>query len=125
MYEIHFYEDKDGNSPIYEYMKDLSRQTDKNSRINHNKINDYIQVLSECGKAAGEPYIKHLDGDIWELRPIRNRIFFASWTNNGFILLHHFVKKTQKTPKREIEQAKRNLQDVQERAGKDENMERC
>ena len=33
-------------------------------------INDYIQVLSEYGKMAGEPYIKHLDGDIWELRPI-------------------------------------------------------
>jgi len=45
-------------------------------------------------------------------------IFFASWTNEGFILLHHFIKKTQKTPKREIEQAKRNLKDIQERSGK-------
>ena len=117
MYEIHFYEDMDGNSPIYEYIKDLSQRADKNSRINHNKINDYIQVLSEYGKAAGEPYIKYLDGDIWELRPIRGRIFFASWTDRGFILLHHFIKKTQKTPRREIEQAKRNLQDIRERSG--------
>jgi len=117
MYEIHFYEDEGGNSPIYEYIKDLSKRTDKNSRINHNKINDYVQVLSEYGKTAGEPYMKHLDGDIWELRPIRGRIFFASWTDSGFILLHHFIKKTQKTPKREIEQAKRNLQDMRERSG--------
>ena len=28
-----------------------------------------------------------------------------------FIMLHHFVKKTQKTPKREIEKAKRELED--------------
>ena len=117
MHEIYFYEDKDGNSPVFNYILDLSQKSDKDSRINHNKINDYIQVLSECGKAAGEPYIKHIDGDIWELRPIRGRIFFASWTDTGFILLHYFqYKKTQKTPKREIDQAKRNLKDMQERS---------
>lgn len=117
MYDIYFYEDGDGNSPIFEYMQALSTRTDKDSRINHTKINDYIEILSQYGKAAGEPYIKHIDGDIWELRPIRGRIFFASWTDSGFILLHHFIKKTQKTPQREIDQAKRNLQDIRERSG--------
>jgi phage-related protein len=117
MFEIYFYEDEDGNSPVLNYIRELSQKTDKNSRINHNKINDYIQVLSEHGKAAGMPYIKHIDGDIWEIRPIRGRIFFAGWTKNGFILLHFFqFKKTGKTPKREIEQAKRNLKDMQERS---------
>jgi len=42
MYEIYFYDDKDGSSPVYEYMQALSQRTDKNSRINHNKINDYM-----------------------------------------------------------------------------------
>ena len=117
MHEIYFYEDKDGNNPVFNYILELSQKSDKDSRINHNKINDYIQVLSEYGKAAGEPYIKHIDGDIWELRPIRGRIFFASWADTGFILLHYFqYKKTQKTPKREIDQAKRNLKDMQERS---------
>jgi len=115
MHNIHFYEDKDGNSPVLEYIEALSKRTDKDSRINHNKINDYIQVLSEHGKAAGEPYIKHLDSDIWE---IRARIFFASWLGNDFILLHYFqFKQTNKIPKREIEQAKRNLADIKERSG--------
>ena len=117
MYEIYFYEDKNGNSPVFDYIQSLTKKSDKNSRINHNKINDYIEVLSEHGKAAGEPYIKHIDGDIWEIRPLRGRIFFASWTEKGFILLHHFVKKTRKTPQREIDQAKRNLKDMQERSG--------
>ena len=102
---------------MLEYIQSLSQLADKDSRINYNKINDYIQVLSQYGKAAGEPYIKHLDGDIWELRPIRGRIFFAAWENNSFILLHHFqFKKTNKTPKREIDQAKRNLKDMRERS---------
>ena len=117
MYEIYFYEDKDGDSPIYDYLQALSQRTDKSSHISHNKINDYIEVLSQHGKAAGEPYIKHIDGEIWELRPIKDRIFFAGWTDKGFILLHHFKKKTQKTSKREINQAKRNLKDIQERSG--------
>jgi len=117
MYEIHFYEDNSGHSPIFEYIYALAKRTDKNSRINSNKINDYIQLLSEHGESTGEPYIKHIDNDIWELRPIKNRIFFARWADSGFILLHHFVKKTRKTPKREIQQAKRNLSDMQERNG--------
>ena len=115
VYEISFYEDKNGKSPVYEFIQELSLKADKDSRINSKKINDYIQFLSEKGKAAGEPYIKHVDGEIWELRPIRNRIFFASWSEDGFILLHHFLKQTQKTPKREIDQAKKNLIDITER----------
>ena len=118
MHELYFYEDKDGKSPILEYIKALSKRTDKDSRINLKKIQDYFRVLQEHGKTAGEPYIKHLDGDIWEIRPIRARIFFASWLENDFILLHHFrFKKTQKTPKSEIDKAKRNLKDMRERNG--------
>jgi phage-related protein len=115
VYEIVFYEDKNGNSPIYEYIDELTRRTDKDSRINLKKIRDYMQILSIHGKTAGQPFMRQIDGDIWELRPIKNRIFFASWYNDSFMLLHHFQKKTQKTPKHEIEQAKRNLTDIRER----------
>ncbi|MDR2179305.1 MAG: type II toxin-antitoxin system RelE/ParE family toxin [Synergistaceae bacterium] len=40
---------------------------------------------------------------------------FAAYTGDKFVLLHHFMKKTQKTPPREIEQAKRELDDIKER----------
>ena len=59
--------------------------------------------------------MKHIDGDIWELRPIRDRILFVAWHEGSFVLLHHFMKKTQKTPMREIEQAQRELADLKER----------
>ena len=57
----------------------------------------------------GEPFIKHLEGDIWELRSLRDRILFAAWLDDGFIfLLHHFVrKKTQKTPRCELMKAQK------------------
>ena len=88
---------------------------DKDSRIKANKINDYIQILSEYGTRAGEPYMKHIDGEIWELRPLRERIFFVAWVDDSFVLLHQFMKKSQKTPLRETEKAKREFADLTER----------
>ena len=116
MFEIHFYKDDRGNEPVFEYIKNLQGRTDKDSRIKRKKINDYIELLSLHGKALGEPFIKHLRGDIWELRPLRNRILFATWIDGGFILLHVFEKKTKKTPPSEIKQAERNLIDFTERS---------
>ena len=57
------------------------------------------------------PNIKHLDGDIWELRPLQGRILFVAWTGNVFVLLLCFTKKNQKNPQREIEKDKRELDD--------------
>ena len=91
-------------------------KTDKDSRVKANKILYYIDYLREAGPQAREPYAKHLDGDIWELRPICDRILYAVWDGSSFILLHHFMKDTQKTPSREVEQAKRNLADFKERS---------
>lgn len=103
-----------------EYILHLVSRKDKDSRIKLNKIRDYLKILSEYGTRAGEPYVKHLEGEIWELRPLRDRILFAAWNGESFVLLHCFMKQTQKTPKREIEQAKRNLYDYEERSGRDE-----
>ena len=118
MHKIFFYRDKNGNEPIAKYIAGLAQKKDKDSRIKLNKIRDYIKVLSEYGTQAGEPYIKHLDGEIWELRPLRDRILFVGWVNGGYVLLHQFMKKTQKTPAREIEKAKRELADLIERGVK-------
>lgn len=117
MYEIEFYEDKNGRSEIADFIKELNRKAaaNKESRINFNKIVAYLDMLEELGTRIGEPVTKHLEGEIWELRPLRNRLLYAYHKDNKFIILHHFIKKTQKTPKREIEQAKRNLQDYLER----------
>ncbi|MGE9959188.1 type II toxin-antitoxin system RelE/ParE family toxin [Cloacibacillus porcorum] len=64
---------------------------------------------------AGMPYMRHLEGEIWELRPIRDRILFAGFVDGTFILLHSFMKQSQKTPPEEIAQAKRELEDFRTR----------
>lgn len=79
MYSIKFYKDKFGIEPLKDYFQELGNKKDKHSRININKIRDYLKALSEYGTSLGEPYIKHLSGEIWELRPIRNRILFFAY----------------------------------------------
>lgn len=120
MYSIKFYKDKNGKEPVKEYIELLARKNDKDSRVNLNKIRDYIKILSEYGTRAGEPYIKHLSGDIWELRPLRSRILFFGYDGQQFILLSHFIKKTQNAPKREIEKAQRLMNDYKERGENNE-----
>ena len=88
MHKIHFYRDRNGKEPVLEYLRELSQKKDKDSRIKAHKINDYIEILSQYGTQAGEPYIKHLDGEIWELRPLRDRILFVAWHNGSFVLLY-------------------------------------
>jgi phage-related protein len=119
VYRIIFYEDAKGAAPIAQYLTELRKQSvaSKDARVNLNKIVAYIDVLAEKGSQVGEPVMKHLDGDIWELRPLRNRILYAYYKGNTFLLLHYFVKKTQKTPPQEIAKAKRNLADYIERSG--------
>ena len=116
MYEVVFYKDKNGKSEIEDYLLKLQKKNNKDSRIKFNKISAYLDMLSMHGTSIGEPYIKHLDSDIWELRPLRDRILFAYWENNKFVLLSVFMKQTQKTPQREIEKAKRYLKDFKKRS---------
>lgn len=115
MRKIIFYRDRNGKEPVYEFIKNLASKNGKEYRIQLNKIQDYIEILNQYGLSAGEPYLKHLDSNIWELRPARNRILFAAIVDDTFVLLHPFVKKTKKTPKREIERAKREFKDYLER----------
>lgn len=114
LYRIRFYKDGRGKSPVVEYLKKLHDSKNERDRKQAEKINDYIQVLKVEGKAAGLPYVRHIDGELWELRPARDRILFFSWIENQIVLLHQFRKKTQKTPKREIDKALNEITHVKE-----------
>ena len=96
MYNIEFYEDSNGRSELWEFLESLrvKAATNKDART---RLNENIT--------------KHLDDDIWELRPGNNRVLYFYFKNDTFVLLHQFRKKTQKTPKREIERAKAERDD--------------
>ena len=108
MYEVKFYPAPRGNYPV----KDFIQQMDKKSRA---KIWRCIALLEEHGPNLLRPYADYVKDKIRELRiklyAGNVRILYFFFLKNNIILLHAFKKKTQKLPEREIEQAKRNMED--------------
>lgn len=120
MFDIIFYKDKNGKSEILDYLDELTEKskTDKNARINREKILSYMAALAEYGTRIGKPIVKHIDGNLWELRPLANRIFFFYWKDDKFVLVHHYIKKSQKVPKKELDMARKKIKDYLERNDK-------
>ena len=116
-YKIVFWQDKNGYSEAQDYIMELKNKSvkSKDARIKLNKIVEYMEMLEAYGTELGEPYIKHIDCEIFELRPLRDRFLFFFKQENRYVILNHFVKRTQKTPKREIEKAIRLMKDFNER----------
>lgn len=63
-----------------------------------------------------EPYVKHLEGAVWEMRMKGRdgiaRAAYVTATGRRVVVVHVFKKKTQKTPRREIETALRRAKEV-------------
>ena len=105
---LEFYSTADETSELLDFLDDLQQKasTSKDARIQHKQISMYIQLLQDHGTRLGENITKHLEEDIWELRPGNNRVIFFFHKENTYVLLHHFRKKSEKTPRREIKRAK-------------------
>ena len=106
------YEKEDGTTPLQEFLNELPVK-------HHAKALRDIDVLQKYGTALTEPHVKHISGKLWELR-IKSasdisRIFYFIPIGKNIVLLHGFVKKTQKTSNREIEIANNYLEDYQRR----------
>lgn len=76
------------------------------------------------GTELKEPYIKPIKGKenkgLYELRIKFSsdiaRIFYFTYHNNKFVLLHGFIKKTMKTSENEIAKARKFMEDYKRRA---------
>ena len=88
------------------------------------KLYGLMEILQEKGNMLREPYSKHLDDGIFELRcQFGNdiiRILYFFFYEGKIIMTNGFVKKTQKTPKEEIQLAKERRKDFIERMMKNE-----
>lgn len=106
--EVELYSTADGDEPVADFLSSLPPK-------HQAKAFHEIELLAEFGNTLKEPYVKHIKGDIWELR-IRfssdiSRIFYFTWQVDTIVLLHGFVKKTQKTPPQEIKTAQKRMDD--------------
>lgn len=103
-FEIIFYEKEDGTEPAKEFILNL----DKKMRT---KMLRTIEMLQNNGYELREPYSKSVSEGILELRAKVgsdiSRVMYFFVVGKKAVLTNGFIKKTQKTPKEEIERAKR------------------
>jgi phage-related protein len=83
-------------------------------RASFERIVRLVQVVGL--ERVHEPYIKHIEGPIWEMR-LRGRdgiarALYVTATGRRVVILRVFTKKTQRTPRREIELARRRAEEV-------------
>ena len=96
-WRVEYYLNQRGESPV----KNFLQEQDKRVKA---KVLDAIDILIESGPFLKPPYMKKLDKDLYELRiksTVAVRVFYSPITG-VYYLLHAFVKKTQKTPDREM-----------------------
>jgi len=74
------------------------------------------EMIEEFGPALGSPYTKALKDGLFEMRAKGKegigRSFFCTLKRKDVIILHSFVKKSQKIPKKEIKTARQRLKEV-------------
>lgn len=104
----YFYQSASGNEPVRDWLKTLDDE-DKQT------IGEDIATV-EFAWPVGMPTCKSLGGGLWEVRtslPSKReaRIIFAV-IEERMVLLHGFIKKAQKTPKGDLDLAKKRLKEI-------------
>jgi phage-related protein len=79
-----------------------------------------VELIQGYGlELVREPHVKHLEGPLWEMRMKgRNgisRAVYVTATGRRVVVVRVFIKKTQKTPRREIDLALERAREVKDR----------
>jgi phage-related protein len=112
LWTIVFYTEDDGSSPVQEFLISLDIKTQA-------RFVWSIEQLRVRNVMAREPLVRHLEGKLWELREESGtniyRLIYFFFSGQRIVFLHSFQKKTQKTPRHEIEIALQRLNDFLKR----------
>lgn len=117
-FKIIFYETADGECPVIDFINNLPKKM-------REKIFKSIDILRIKGNSLREPYSKSLEDGIFELRckvgaDITRTLYFF-YIGKKIIMTNGFTKKTQRTPKSEIDLAKARREDYIKREEKTKN----
>lgn len=108
LWQIIYYQTTSKKSPVFDFIQSLNPKA-------KSKIIAAINLLEEYGVQLNFTHTKKLIGtQLWELRVVGSdniRVFYIAFTGKSFLLLHGFIKKTQKTEKKEIKTALERLKD--------------
>lgn len=108
MYNLLFYTTDRGDSPIDDFLDGLDKKT-------RAKVAAYLSLLEEQGPNLKRPYSDIVRGKIRELRIHHSsnqyRILYFFQVHNQIVLIHAFLKKTQRLKKTDIDLAERRMEE--------------
>lgn len=83
------------------------------------KLTHIVELITTFGlENVHEPYIKHIEGKIWEMRMKGKdnigRALYVTAKGRRAVILHAFIKKTQKTPNKAKKLAQQRLKELKE-----------
>ena len=107
---IEYYTDARGRRPVEDFINGLPVKDQV-------AIARTLSLLEEFGVRLGSPYVDHIEGKLWELRPRGVRLFYFAYTGRRFVILHAFRKTSRKTPRKHIGTAQRRMAELLEREG--------
>lgn len=124
--EIYFYEEENGQSSVFDFFEKLRDKAASNKQARTLLDNFYrrLDSLRINGATEGLPHFDTIKNSKYPLKEIRMkhtvgyyRILFCPWNGNSYVLLHLILKKTDKTPPRDIKRAERLMDDWLKRNG--------
>ena len=102
--EVNYFEDARGHQPAKEFIDGLDPKMKA-------KVFGRLFLLEEYGEQLPMPFARHLEDGIFELRTPQgsniSRLLYFFVVGNCAIITNGFIKKTQRTPRKEIDRAKR------------------
>ena len=108
-WKVVFYASEDGRDSVVNEIDNFG----ENDSV---KVYKAVELLKAYGLAVLENHIKHIDGKIWEIKIDRYRVLYFLHREQYYVLVRAFMKKTQKTPKSEIQIAETRYADYLRRA---------
>ncbi len=79
-------------------------------KIKQARVDRYYDLFEEYGPFLSNKYLKKIAKNVWELRPGNIRLFLTVKGNRGYIV-HGIYKKTQKTPKKDLDLAIKRIKE--------------
>ena len=103
--EFEFFERPNGHNEFVEFLTSLPKRDQAELLGILDKTRTHGMLI-----AQRQQWVKKIDGNLYELRSkvssnIQRALYFHV-ENGHYVITHGFTKKTQKTPKREIDHAK-------------------
>ncbi|MBI5510234.1 MAG: type II toxin-antitoxin system RelE/ParE family toxin [Deltaproteobacteria bacterium] len=105
---IAYYTTASGRMPVVEYIE-------RQPKPDRARLVDALDMIERHGFDAPRVRFRQIQGKLWEIKiegQLSHRVFYAGVSGDEIVLLHAYVKKSQKAPAHEIAVAEKRMREI-------------